>query len=101
MRCPKCGHVLRPEVVLFGEMLDSHKIEKLYAELDAGFDFVFTIGTTSVFPYIAQPVYLAGESGWTTVEINPGETRVSHLVDHRITLGAAAALDEIWRAYKK
>lgn len=40
-------------VVLFGEALPSAAIQHLYAELDQGFDLVFSIGTTSVFPYIA------------------------------------------------
>ena len=97
--CPDCDALLRPQVVLFGESLEEHKIEKLYHELDAGFDFVFTIGTTSVFPYIAQPVHLARELGWTTVEINPAQSQVSPLVDHRLKMTAAAALDEIWRLY--
>ena len=49
------------------------------------------------FPYIAGPVELAHRRGWFTVEINPGATRVSSLVDVKLSLGAAAALDAIWR----
>jgi hypothetical protein len=33
----------------------------------------------------------------TSVEINPAQTRVSSLVDIKISLGAAAALDAIWQ----
>jgi len=94
--CPECGAVLRPDVVLFGEMLPAEKIERLYAELDAGFDAVFAIGTTAVFPYIMQPVLLGKELGWMTVEINPAESRVSHVVDLRLPLRAAVALEAIW-----
>lgn len=100
-RCPECRAVLRPDVVLFGEMLPSAKLERLYEELDAGFDMVFSIGTTSVFPYIAQPVELARRLGWTTVEINPGESHVSDQVDIRIPLGAAAAMDALWRRFEE
>ena len=46
-------------------------VESLYDQLDAGFDVVFSIGTTSVFPYIAGPVEAASRRGWATVEINP------------------------------
>ncbi len=98
-RCPECRAVLRPDVVLFGETLPEAKLARLYAELDEGFDMVFSIGTTSVFPYIVQPVLLARCTGRTTVEINPGESRVSHLVDIRIPLGAALALDAIWTQF--
>ncbi len=100
-RCPECRAVLRPDVVLFGETLPEHKLEKLYQELDTGFDMVFSVGTTSVFPYIMQPVLLARQLGWPTVEINPGESRVSNLVDIRIAAGAAAALDAVWQELEK
>ncbi|MGO8747328.1 MAG: NAD-dependent deacylase [Thermoguttaceae bacterium] len=96
-RCRACGSVLRPDVVLFGETLPEAKLERLYRELDAGFDMVFSVGTTSVFPYISQPVLQAKRRGRPTVEINPGETRVSDLVDVKLSLGAAVALDAIWQ----
>ena len=91
--------MLRPRVVLFGEQLPVAVVEKFYTELDAGFDAVFSVGTTSSFPYIAGPVEVARRRGWFTVEINPGQTRVSSLVDVKIALGAAVALDAIWQRY--
>jgi len=60
-------------VVLFGEMLPMHAVNRLYEELEQGFDLVFSIGTTSVFPYIAGPVMEAKRIGIPTVEINPGQ----------------------------
>jgi NAD-dependent deacetylase len=96
--CPRCGGIVRPEVVLFGEMLPGAAVERLERELAAGFDAVFTIGTTSVFPYIAAPVSLAREQGIPTVEINPGESEVSDLVDLRIRAGARDSLSAIWDA---
>jgi NAD-dependent deacetylase len=48
--CPDCGEALRPDVVLFGELLPLSKVETLERELLRGFDVVFSIGTTSVFP---------------------------------------------------
>jgi NAD-dependent deacetylase len=100
-RCPECGAIVRPDVVLFGEMLSQRKIGQLYDELQAGFDMVWTIGTTSVFPYIIEPVLLARQQGWATVEINPGTSRVSQVVDVKLAMGAAAALDAIWRRYQE
>jgi NAD-dependent deacetylase len=99
--CPKCRMILRPDVVLFGEQLPSQVLDKFYEEMDRGFDVVFSIGTTSVFPYIAGPVQMAARRGWFTVEINPGESAVSHLVDVRLPLGAAVALDAIWRGCQR
>ena len=96
--CPRCGGIVRPEVVLFGEMLPAAAALRLERELAVGFDAVFTIGTTSVFPYIAAPVSLAKGQGVPTVEINPGESEVSDLVDLRIGAGARDALHAIWEA---
>jgi NAD-dependent deacetylase len=98
--CPRCRALLRPDVVLFGEALPFDKVSRLYTELDKGFDLVFSVGTTSVFPYIAEPVARAHQRGKPTVEINPGTSEVSHLVTHRVQLGAAQALDAIWRCYQ-
>jgi NAD-dependent deacetylase len=99
-KCPHCGAVLRPDVVLFGEMLPEEKIERLYEELDVGFDVMFTIGTTAVFPYISGPVDMARRQGRPTVEINPGTSTVSHLVDVKLNLGAAVAMDAIWKQFQ-
>ncbi len=96
--CPHCRALVRPRVVLFGEALPSAAIQHLYAELNQGFDLVFSIGTTSVFPYIAGPVAQASQSGIPTVEINPGETHVSHFVDYKLASGAVDNLRAIRHA---
>ncbi len=91
-KCSVCGKIVRPKVVLFGEMLPEIAIDRLYAELDRGFDMVFSVGTTSVFPYIAEPVLRAARAGITTVEINPARTGLSKLVRYYIPLPAEEAL---------
>ncbi len=91
-RCPRCGAVARPEVVLFGEWLPERALEAYQQQLALGFDVIVSIGTTSVFPYIAGPVVLGAQRGAVTVEINPGDTEVSELVRWRLRTGAAEAL---------
>ena len=88
---------MRPDVVLFGEALPPRAIERLEHVLQGGIDLVVSIGTTSVFPYIAGPVVWAAHAGVPSVEINPGDTEVSHLVDHRLRMGAAEAMAELWQ----
>ncbi len=95
--CPVCGGLLRPDVVLFGEMLPERAVARLDAVLAHGLDLVVSIGTTSVFPYIAGPVRWARQLGVPSVEINPGETEVSHIVTHRLRMGAAEAMSAIER----
>ncbi|NLY95031.1 MAG: NAD-dependent deacylase [Myxococcales bacterium] len=94
-RCPKCGAIERPEVVLFGEMLPQDDFATLERELTSGFDAVISIGTTSVFPYIAQPVYRARMKGALTVEVNPGHSQVSDIVEYRLRMRAATALEAL------
>lgn len=83
-RCGDCGGLVRPRVVLFGEMLPPRAIERVYGLMEQGVDAVLSIGTTSVFPYIAGPVLDAARRGALTVEINPGQTEVSGAVRHRL-----------------
>ncbi len=95
--CAACGATVRPNVVLFGELLPADKVAALHKELMGGFDMVFSVGTTSVFPYISGPVMEARKKGAPTVEINPGDTEVSQVVDFRLRLPAAEALDRLWQ----
>ncbi len=99
--CPKCGGVVRPGVVLFGEPLPEAAVTALERELQRGFDLVFAIGTSALFPYITQPVLLARGAGIPTVEVNPGETELSRRVDFRLRCGAAAALSRVWEEYSR
>jgi NAD-dependent deacetylase len=53
---------------------------------------VFSIGTTSVFPYIKYPVEWARRKGIPTVEINPSTTEISGIVDFKIDAKAVETL---------
>ena len=97
-RCPSCDAIVRPDVVLFGEMLPMDKVARLEAELLRGYDVVFSVGTSSLFPYIVEPVLLAARVGRPTVEINPGRTSISGMVSVHLQMPAAAALDAVWSA---
>jgi NAD-dependent deacetylase len=99
--CPNCGGVVRPDVVLFGEMLPSNKFQLLQEQLSRGFDIIFSIGTSSIFPYISYPVIDASRRGIPTVEINPSDTEVTPYVSVKIHAGAASALQAIWNLYRK
>ncbi|HYW02517.1 MAG TPA: NAD-dependent protein deacylase [Gammaproteobacteria bacterium] len=99
--CPECGSVIRPRVVLFDEMLPPEAVDTLQRELEAGFDMVFTVGTSAVFPYIAAPVIRARMRGKPTVEIDPGRTELSAEVAYRVPSRAAPALSEIARRFHR
>lgn len=93
--CPECGALVRPRVVLFEEALPGRAIDRLRAEVACGFSLVVTVGTTAGFPYIAAPVHMAARSGAHTVEVNPGTSLVSHLVDLKLAARAAPTFDAL------
>ena len=88
-------------LLLFGKMLPEAASRELKYQLGEGFDVVFSIGTTSVFPYISYPVEVARQRDKPSVEINLSTTHVSGMVRYRLALGAAVALDAIWTRYNE
>jgi len=99
--CPTCAGPVRPDIVLFGETLSPEKLMMMLVELDDGFDVVFSIGTSSVFSYVAEPIQMAATLGRPTVEINPGLSEVSDVVDFHLPMRAAPAMEAIWQAYRR
>ncbi len=97
--CPRCQGVLRPTVVLFGEQVPEEKLDRMWFEFGVGFDVIFSVGTSSLFEYIAAPVELARAAGIATVEINPETTAVTSEVEVKISGGAASVLDLLWERY--
>ena len=94
-RCPECAGITRPPVVLFGEALPEAEVARYEAELRRGFGVVVSVGTSSLFPYIAAPIQLIQSAGGLAAEINPAPTVVSPAVDLRIRGSAAASLDHL------
>lgn len=97
--CPECGAMQRPDVILFEEQLPTDALETLYRESQQLFDLVISIGTSSYFPYIMQPVMLAHQLGIPTIEINPGETSLSDLVDVHLKERASIVLNDVWNRF--
>lgn len=95
-QCDSCSGMMRPDVVLFDEMLPERATLTLERELREGFELYVSIGTSSVFPYIIQPILYAQMVGLPTIEINPAnKTDISKLVTVHVPLRAAEALDLI------
>ncbi len=100
-QCSSCGGLIRPDVILFGEFLSGPAIDRMQEEVHRGFDVTFSIGTSSVFPYIQAPLEVARSFGRPTIEINPCETTATRLVDYHLPMPAAQALEEIWNRFNQ
>ena len=93
--CPQCHAILRPDVVLYEEMLPPAALRRFDQEQEAGFDIVFSVGTTSIFSYVTWPIESAARRGIPTVEINPERTSISELVRFRLAAPAGPTLQSI------
>lgn len=89
--CQDCGSPLRPDVVLFGEMLPTGAFEHAAMKAAAS-ELCFVIGTSAlVYPAAGLPE-IAQRAGAYLVEINPERTPLSDLCDEVIQGKAGAVL---------
>ncbi len=90
--CEHCGSgVLRPGIVLFGEMLPTAEFEATSAAVRAS-DLVIVVGTSGiVYPAAGLPL-AALERGTPLVEINPEPTELSDAMDFRLRHPSGEAL---------
>jgi NAD-dependent deacetylase len=89
--CDDCAIKLRPDVVLFGEMLPFGAFEK--AEQKArSCDLFFVVGTSAFVYPAAGLAEIAKRSGAFLVEINPEETPMTGFCDETIRAKAGEIL---------
>jgi len=98
-RCNKCGGMIRPAVVWFGEMLPMNELFK--AEQSAqNADLFFSIGTSAeVYPAAKLPL-TAKEYGAVVIEINPNKTAITKYMDYFLPYKSGQALPYILNEIK-
>lgn len=90
----KCGNMLRPDVVWFGEALPQDTWESAIEEASTC-DIMIIVGTSlAVSPANLLPVY-AKQNGATMIEVNVEKTQMSSQMDLSLQEPAAKALPEI------
>src|SRR5262249_20764340 len=94
-RCAKCGALMRPGVVWFGEQLPWNELQRVDNFLDGGgCDVVIVAGTTATFGYIVDWA-LRASRGAELIEVNPEETPLSRFATRLVREPAAIALPRI------
>ena len=78
--CARCGAVVRPDIVWFGEMLDDRVIREA-GRAAAGCDVFLVVGTSAVVFPAAGLVSLAAGNGAGVVEFNLTQTDASAYAD--------------------
>ena len=90
----KCGNILRPDVVWFGEPLPQDIWGEAMKQASQC-DVMIVAGTSlAVSPANLLPVY-AKQNGALMIEVNPEETLMSHSMDLSIRATSAKSLPEI------
>jgi NAD-dependent deacetylase len=76
-RCKKCGSVLKPDFIFFGEMIPQYAYQKSIEEAKKA-DVFIVIGTTGeVVPASLIP-QMAKENGVKIIEVNPNPSYFTH-----------------------
>ena len=81
--CEKCRTKLRPDVVLFGEMLPIEAFQKA-EEKSRNCELFFIIGTSALVYPAAGLAEIAKFSGAILIEVNPDETPMTYFCDYSL-----------------
>jgi NAD-dependent SIR2 family protein deacetylase len=93
-KCPRCGGMLRPHIVWFGEQLDPAVIAEAVSEAERS-DLMLVAGTSSqVYPAAGLP-YVTKRAGGTVVQINLEPTELSYAADYNIYGKSGEILPEL------
>ncbi len=99
-RCPRCGGLLRPDVVWFGEPLPQDAWERA-VELASRSDAVLVVGTSGVVYPAAYIPRVAKDHGAVVVEVNVEESAVTPIADFFLRGRAGDVLPRLVEEVKK
>lgn len=98
-KCTKCGNILRPDVVWFGEPLPQKVWNQAITEASTC-DIMIIAGTSLVVsPANTLPVY-AKQNNATLIEVNPEQTQMSSEMDMTLRTTSAKALPSILNIFE-
>jgi NAD-dependent deacetylase len=93
-RCSRCGALLRPDVVWFGEMLDEDVLSAADAAATAA-DVCLVVGTSALVHPAASLPLRTQASGGIVIEVNPEETPLTRAALISIRARAADAVPRL------
>jgi NAD-dependent deacetylase len=95
-RCPRCGSILKPDVVMFGELLPAGAMERA-VELAQGAGILLVVGSSlEVYPVAGLPEETVSGGGALAI-VNRGATPFDGLASIRIDGGAGETLAALAR----
>jgi NAD-dependent deacetylase len=90
-RCSRCGGLLRPDVVWFGEAIPEAPM-RVAARAASSCDLFLSVGTSARVHPAAGLAEIARDAGATVVEVNPDRTELSDTADLRLAGRAGEVL---------
>jgi NAD-dependent deacetylase len=95
--CPRCGEILKPDVVMFGELLPAGAMERA-TELAQRAGLLLVVGSSlEVYPVAGLPEETISAGGAVAI-VNRGPTPFDHLAEVKSDAGAGEALSTLLRA---
>ena len=98
--CPRCGGLLRPDVVWFGEALPTTVLSQAFAVVQAA-DLMLVIGTSAVVQPAISLALIAREHGARLIEFNLEPTPISEEADETIYGSVEETLPAWWQRMKR
>lgn len=99
-RCDKCGSLLRPGVVWFGEMLPADVLDAAIKECERA-DAIIVAGTSAVVQPAASLPLIVKRNGGVVVEINPEETPLTAIADYSIRGMAGEVMEKLMQKIRQ
>ncbi len=99
-RCPRCGALLRPDIVWFGETLDAATLYQAEQAFKSA-DIALVVGASAVvYPAAYLPLYTQ-EHGGQIIEFNITRTPLSPYAAEIILGPSEKTLPEWWRKFQE
>ena len=95
--CLKCGGILKPDVVFFGEHLSEEKLLEAEAHVDRS-DALVAIGSSLAVAPVNQLVPRAKRAGATLVIVNHGPTAFDCIADYKLSGSISHLLPCVFRS---
>lgn len=96
-RCPRCGGLLRPDVVWFGETLPQGELQDA-TQASQECEVFLSIGTSGLVEPAASLPYLALQAGRCVIEINPNPTPLTNQASYVLCGPSGEILPALARA---
>ncbi len=95
--CPRCGGLLRPDVVWFGESLPEEALQTAI-QIASNCQFFFSIGTSTLVEPAASLPFLALQNGAHVIEVNIDQTPLTSSADWHFAAPAGQFLPALAQA---